>query len=75
MKGTVTAFAAALPLLGASLHARAQSWEASGLAAFTPSAGLDNQASELSELGIAGGFTWGIEGARLFGPRWGAEVL
>ena len=50
MKGTVTAFAAALPLLGASLHARAQSWEASGLAAFTPSAGLDNQASELSEL-------------------------
>jgi opacity protein-like surface antigen len=75
MKGAVTAFAAAVALLGGPLHARAQSWEVSGLAAFTPSAGLDNQAPELSELKIASGFTWGIQGARLFGPRWGAEVL
>jgi outer membrane protein W len=47
----------------------------SGLAAYTPSAGLENQAPELSQLDIAGGFTWGIQGARLFTPRWGAEVL
>jgi opacity protein-like surface antigen len=71
----VIAFAAAIALLAISVPARAQSWEVSGLAAFTPSAGLDNQAPELSELDIAGGFTWGIQGARLFGPRWGAEVL
>ena len=62
-------------LLAASAPAQAQSWEVSGLAAFTLSAGLDNQAPELSELNIAGGFTWGIQGARLFGPRWGAELL
>jgi len=30
---------------------------------------------QTSELTIASGFTWGIQGARLFGPRWGAEVL
>ena len=71
----VAAFAAAIGLLAASEPARAQSWEVSGLAAYTPSAGLDNQAPELSELDIAGGFTWGIQGARLFGPRWGVEVL
>ena len=75
MKGALTVVAAAVALLGAPLQARAQSWEVSGLAAFTPSAGLSNQASELSELSIASGFTWGILGARLFGPRWGAEVL
>ncbi len=69
------AFVAALALLLASVPARAQSWEVSGLAAYTPSAGLDNRAPELSELNIAGGFTWGIQGARLFGPRWAAEVL
>ena len=71
----VAAFAAAIALLVASEPARAQSWEVSGLAAYTPSAGLDNQAPELSKLDIAGGFTWGIQGAGLFGPRWGAEVL
>jgi opacity protein-like surface antigen len=69
------AFVAAMVLLATSASAHAQSWEVSGLAAFTPSAGLDNRAPELSELKIAGGFTWGIQGARLFGPQWGAEVL
>jgi opacity protein-like surface antigen len=69
------AVAAAIALLAISAPAQAQSWEVSGLAAITPSAGLDNQAPELSELNIAGGFTWDIQGARLFGPRWGAEVL
>ena len=71
----IIAFSAAFALLVASAPARAQSWEVSGLAGFTPSAGLDNRAPELSELNIGGGFTWGIQGARLFGPRWGAEVL
>jgi opacity protein-like surface antigen len=71
----VIASVAAIALLAVSLPAQAQTWEVSGLAAFMPSAGLDNQAPELSELNIAGGFTWGIQGARLFGPRWGAEVL
>jgi opacity protein-like surface antigen len=71
----LTAVVAAIAMLAVSAPAQAQSWEVSGLAAFTPSAGLDNQAPELSELNIAGGFTWGIQGARLFGPRWGAEVL
>jgi opacity protein-like surface antigen len=47
----------------------------SGLAAFTPSAALDRQAPELSELDIRGGFTWGVQGARLLTPHWGAEVL
>lgn len=69
------AFVVAMALLAASASAHAQSWEVSGLAAFTASAGLDNRAPELSELNIAGGFTWGIQGARLFGPRWGAELL
>jgi opacity protein-like surface antigen len=71
----VIALVAAIALLVAAAPARAQSWEVSGVAAFTPSSGLDNQAPELNELNIAGGFTWGIQGARLVGPRWGAEVL
>jgi outer membrane protein W len=70
----VTALAAALIVVSCA-PAWAQSWEVSGLAAYTPSAGLENQAPELSQLDIAGGFTWGIQGARLFTPRWGAEVL
>jgi opacity protein-like surface antigen len=71
----VTAVFAAIALVAVSAPAHAQSWEVSGLAAYTPSAGLDNQAPELNEVNIGGGFTWGIQGARLFGPRWGAEVL
>jgi opacity protein-like surface antigen len=67
--------AAAIALLAIPHAARAQSWEVSGLAAYTPSTDLDNQAPELSELKIGDGFTWGLQGARLFGARWGAEVL
>jgi hypothetical protein len=73
--GALGAIAAVVTLLVAPSYARAQSWEVSGLAGFTPSVSLDKQASELSEVKIAGGFTWGIQGARLFGPRWAAEVL
>jgi len=70
-----TAGAGAIALLALSAPARAQSWEVSGLAAYTPSAGLDNQAQELSGLTIRGGFTWGAQVARSFTPHWGAEVL
>ena len=53
----------------------AQSYEMSGLVAFTPSVGLDRQAPELTDLNIRGGFTWGVQGARFFTPQWGAEVV
>jgi opacity protein-like surface antigen len=71
----VTAIAAALMIVSSCAPAWAQSWEVSGLAAYTPSAGLDNQAPELSSLDIGGGFTWGLQIGRLFTPRWGVEVL
>ena len=71
----LTALATAIILLALSTPAWAQSWEVSGLAAYTPSVGLDRQAPELSQLDIRGGFTWGVQGARLFTPHWGAEVL
>lgn len=69
------ACAIAIVLLALPALAGAQSWEVSGVAAYTPSAGLDNQAPELSGLDIRGGFTWGVQGARWFTPNWGAEVL
>jgi opacity protein-like surface antigen len=71
----LTTCASALILLALSALAWAQSWEVSGLAAFTPSVSLDRQAPELSGLDIRGGFAWGVQGARLFSPHWGAEVL
>ena len=71
----VAACAIAIVLLALPAPARAQAWEVSGVAAYTPSAGLDNQAPELSGLDIRGGFTWGVQGARWFTPNWGAEVL
>jgi hypothetical protein len=70
-----TACATALIQLALSAPAWAQSWEVSGLAAYTPSVALDRQAPELSGLDIRGGFTWSVQGARLFTPHWGAEVL
>ena len=75
MKCVVTVLAAAVTVLVASTPARGQSTEASILAAYTPSAGLDNQAPELSSLDIGGGFTWGLQIGRLFTPRWGVEML
>jgi hypothetical protein len=66
---------AAIILLAPSAPALAQSWELSGLTAYIPSASLDRQAPELSQLDLRGGFTWGVQGARSFTPHWGAEVL
>ena len=66
--------AVAMALLALSAPAWAQSWELSGMAGHTPSAGLDNQAPELSGLDIRGGFTWGVQVGRWFSPHWGAEV-
>ena len=62
-------------LLCTSWPARGQSLEVSGLAAYTPSTGLANQAPELSETGIRGGFTWGLQAGWLLTPRWGVEAL
>jgi opacity protein-like surface antigen len=75
MKRVVTVLAAAVTVLVATTPARGQSTEVSLLAAYTPSAGLDNQAPELSSLDIGGGFTWGLQIGRLFTPRWGVEML
>lgn len=65
----------AIPLLCLTTPVQAQSWEFSGLAGYTPSSALDRRARELQELDISGGFTWGIQAARFFGPRWGVEGL
>lgn len=71
----ITIAAAVLALLALSTAASAQSWEMSGMAGSTLAANVDQQAAELSDLDIRGGFTFGIEAARFFTPRWGAEVL
>jgi hypothetical protein len=73
MKAAI-AFVAVSVMLTAS-PARAQSWEASGLFGFTPSAAIDERASELSDVDVRGAFTWGFQGARSFTPSWGTEVL
>ena len=62
-------------LLLAHSPAHAQSWEASGLFGFTPSAAIDERASELTDADIRGGITWGLQGARFFTPSLGAEVV
>jgi hypothetical protein len=69
------AIAPAILLLACGGPARAQSWEVSGLAGYTPSAGLDRHAPEVEALDIGGGFTWGAQVARHFGPRIAAEVM
>jgi hypothetical protein len=66
---------ALLAIVSCGSPAFAQSWEASVLFGFTPSATVDRRASELSSLDIRDAFTWGVQGARLFTPSWGAEVL
>ena len=71
----VTVFAAAVALLVTSSPVQAQSWEVSGVVGYTPSVDLDRRAPELDQLAIRGGFTWGVQGARLFTPHWGAEAL
>jgi hypothetical protein len=68
------AFAAAAILITPS-NVRAQSWEASGLFGFTPSAAIDQRASELSDTDIRGEITWGLQAARFFTHSLGAEVL
>ena len=73
MKAAITFTAVALLIAPSS--ARAQSWEASGLFGFTPSATIDQRASELSDSDVRGAFTWGLQGARFFTHSLGAEVL
>ena len=59
----------------ASSPLSAQSWEASALIGLTPSAGLERQATELSDVDLRGGVTWGFQAARFFSPSFGAEVM
>jgi opacity protein-like surface antigen len=66
---------AGIALLALTSPARAQSWEASGLAGYTPSVSLDREAPELSGLDIQGGFTWGVQVGHLVRPRLGIEAL
>lgn len=73
MRATIALAAMAIVL--AASPAWAQKWEASGLFGFTPTIQLDHQASELSDVNIRSGFTWGFQGARFFKPHWGAEAL
>ena len=75
MRTSVAIAFAVAALLLADSPARAQTWEASGLVGFTPSAAIDKQAPELSDVDIRSGFTWGLQGARFFTPSWGAELL
>ena len=67
--------ASAVPVICSTTLVRAQSWEASGLLGYTPSSALDRRAPQLSQLDVSGGFTWGVQGARFFTPRLGAEAL
>ena len=71
----VTVVAAVIAFLTSSAPATAQSWEVSGLLAYTPSVGLENRAPELDEVNIRGGFTWGVQAGWLITPRWGVEGL
>jgi opacity protein-like surface antigen len=72
----LTVFAASATLLMfLTAPIRAQSWEVSGLAGYTPSSSLDRRAPELNHLDISGGFTWGVQAGRFFTRQWGAEVL
>ena len=57
-----------------AVAASAQSWEAGGLAGFTPGVSLEHKAPQLRDLRIRGGFTWALQAARFFTPHWGAEV-
>jgi outer membrane protein W len=68
------AYAVVMILLAHS-PARAQSWEVSGLFGVTPSAAIDQRASELTDADVRGAFTWGLQGARFFTTSLGAEVL
>ena len=71
----LTVLVVALGLLFACQEAQAQSWEASAFVGYTPGVDIDRQASDLNQLDVRGGFTWGVQGARLFTTHWGAEVL
>jgi opacity protein-like surface antigen len=62
-------------LLAGPAPALAQSWEASLLAGYTPSAALDRTAPELNALDVGGGFTLGVQAGYSFSPRWAVEAL
>jgi hypothetical protein len=71
----LVALVAALGVMLTCQRAEAQSWEASAFAGYTPSVEIDRRAPDLSQLDAGGGFTWGLQAARLFTNHWGAEAL
>jgi opacity protein-like surface antigen len=71
----VRRFGLAAVVLSHAGLAQAQSWEASMLAGYTPSTGLERRAPELDQLDVAAGFTFGAQVARALSPRWSAELL
>ena len=71
----VTAIIVLLVLCALPVRPTAQSWEVSGLVGHTPSAGIDQRAPELEELDWQSGLTWGLQGAKFFTQRLGAEAL
>lgn len=71
-RAVIGAIIAALVL---PITTRAQSWEVSGVVAYTPSVDLERVARDIDELAIRSGFTWGAQAARFLTAHWGAEVL
>lgn len=72
----VHGFTLALSMMSVAANASAQSSiELSGFGGFTPAVSLEQHAEELTDLKLGGGFTWAIQGARFFTPRWGAEIV
>jgi hypothetical protein len=55
--------------------ARAQAWEVGVLYGMTPSTDLDRRSSDLEQLDIRSGQTWGLQASRFVTPRLAAEVL
>ena len=57
-----------------AIPAAAQSTELGMMAGFTPAVSLDRHAPELEGVGLDGGVTFSINGARFLGEHWGVGV-
>jgi len=55
--------------------AGAQAWEVGALFGATPSADLERRSSDLDQLDIRSGYTWGLHASHFLTPRLAAEVL
>jgi hypothetical protein len=66
--------AAALGLLLQPSPAQAQRYEVTGFIGYTSPGEIDKTARQITELEIAGSFTWGAQFGYFFGPHMGLEV-